>query len=321
MVNPFVGGMPPNQQRFSAGLNAAGGASTRRMNGAGNANCPCHGQGDVNSPAGGPSQVGGLDAQAMQGMMSAFIGLMGMMMQVFGALLGSLSGNGNPLANNSSQPATGNGVQTVATGTSPGNPGVSTQVGNTNGANQPVSTAALGNTSATLGKGQWTRPNQMQVFDASVRESACGPAAAIGLARSMGINVSPQQALQLAGGNFSSAGMGQAQVAKLARDMGVPAYNEEGAIDWDKVKSEAMQGKKVVLHFEGHYYFVEGYDPATGKFDLGTSVTQFRAVPRDANGRPISQYTQDEIKNVLIPALSRSIPSLTAKERGAIYIR
>ena len=254
-------------------------------------------------------------------MMSMMMGLMGMMLQMFSSLLGGMSGNSGGM------PGLGNAAETTG---SPGteltsaNPTSSADGSTTLASASPSASPAATPVATSRGgtsQGGWTRPNQMEVFDPNIRNSACGPAAVIGLAKSMGINVTPQQVIQAAGGNFSQDGMGQGQVAQLARDVGVNAYNEEGAINWDKVKSEASQGKKVVLHFEGHYYFVEGYDPATGKFDLGTSVTQFRGCPKDANGQPISQYTQDEIKNLLIPTLSSSLPTLTTQERGAIYIR
>lgn len=273
------------------------------------------------STGGNPGQgQDGFNVNAMAGMM----GIMGMMLQLMGMFMLMLgqSGLGTP-----ANPTGESAIASEPAATSSGTPTGSSQGATVSAPdNATVSSPSAGSPAGQLSParsrpGQWTRPNQMKAFDASVRNSACGPAAAIGLARSLGINASPQQALQLAGGNFSAAGMGQAQVAKLATDLGAPAYNEEGAINWTKVRNEAQQGKKVVLHFEGHYYFVEGYDPATGKFDLGTSVTQFANVPKDANGQPISQYTQDEIKNVLIPALARTLPSLTPTERGAIYLR
>jgi hypothetical protein len=106
--------------------------------------------------------------------------------------------------------------------------------------------------------------------------SACGPAAAIAFARSTGRNPTPQEAVTLArqvGWNPQQGMAGpQSQVA-LLKQMGVAATMTQG-VDWERVKVEAAAGRPVIIDSPAHYFVVEGYDPATNRFNFGNSAAR-----------------------------------------------
>lgn len=110
--------------------------------------------------------------------------------------------------------------------------------------------------------------------------SLCGPIAGVGLAASLGVNVSIEEAKAAAAkhGWTSDAGMaGPRSYVAMLNDLGIKSEYKSG-IDWDVIRQEVQAGKVVTLNAPttggkiGHYFNVEGYDPTTGKFYLGNSL-------------------------------------------------
>lgn len=111
--------------------------------------------------------------------------------------------------------------------------------------------------------------------------AACGPAAAVAFARSMGKDISLDEAAKIAREvGWDSSGMKgpDSQVALLDK-LGMKSTKE--GVDWEKVKKTVAEGKPVIIDTPGHYWVVEGFDPATGEFDFGKSGSVFA----EANGR------------------------------------
>ncbi len=127
--------------------------------------------------------------------------------------------------------------------------------------------------------GTLNRPSQFGVgLSAADANAACGPVLAMAFANKYGRNPTAQEAVDLAKQFGWTADQGMAGVdsqVKLMQAMGVPAA--KGAVDWDKIATDVQNGNPVGIDTAGHYFAVSGYDPATGRFDLGTSATDLRA--------------------------------------------
>src|SRR5215469_16521262 len=98
--------------------------------------------------------------------------------------------------------------------------------------------------------------------------AACGPVAAIAFAKSFGRNPTIDEAMQLARQVGWNPGMGMAGVAseqKLLQNMGVSTRLTNG-VNWNDVAQDAMSGNPVIIDTPGHYFYVDGYDPGSGKF-------------------------------------------------------
>lgn len=122
----------------------------------------------------------------------------------------------------------------------------------------------------------------------------CGPIAAQAFVRSEGRNPTLQEALDLARGQGlidSANGMhGIESTATLIRKMGGQAA--VGPADKQRIATEVQAGRGVIINTPGHYFFAEGYDPSTGKFDFGNSARALHA----SGGN--TWYTLDELKNL-----------------------
>jgi hypothetical protein len=108
--------------------------------------------------------------------------------------------------------------------------------------------------------------------------AACGPAAAVAFARATGHDLTLDEAVVAARkvGWTAAAGIPgpRAEVALLA-SLGIDAHqrgDSEDTIDWDRVIGDVQAGLPVMIVTSGHYYVAEGYDPSTGKLDLGNSA-------------------------------------------------
>ena len=115
--------------------------------------------------------------------------------------------------------------------------------------------------------------------------AACGPAAAVALARALGLDPSLDDAVGHARkvGWTAALGMSGArnQVHLLAY-LGVAArLAEDEAVDWDAVVRHVRGGNPVILVAPDHYFVAEGHAEESGALDLGTSA----AVLRAAGGR------------------------------------
>ena len=128
-------------------------------------------------------------------------------------------------------------------------------------------------------------PNQLTdgaTLTPAEAEAACGPAAAVALARAIGAGPTLDEAVALAGRVGWTAADGMAglrgQVHLLAH-LGVAARTVGGGgqIDWAAVARDVQGGDPVIVVTTGHYYVAERYDPESGRFDLATSAMVLRA--------------------------------------------
>lgn len=106
--------------------------------------------------------------------------------------------------------------------------------------------------------------------------AACGPAAAVALARASGRDVTLDGAVALAREvGWTANGMGGPQgLLSLLRRLGVSASLEDG-IDRSKIVREVQAGRPVIIRNVGeggHYLVAERYDPKSGAFDFGQSA-------------------------------------------------
>jgi hypothetical protein len=126
----------------------------------------------------------------------------------------------------------------------------------------------------------------------------CGPIAAQAFVRTQGRNPSLQEALDMArrlGVIDPTSGMhGIESTAQLIRSLGGVAT--VGQVEKNRIINEVQHGRPVIIDTDagsrGHYFVVEGYDPTTGKFDLGNSARALRA----SGGN--TQYTLEEISGL-----------------------
>ena len=133
-------------------------------------------------------------------------------------------------------------------------------------------------------------PNQLtagRALTPAAAQAACGPAAAVALARATGRAISLDAAVAVAREVGWTAERGMAgpnsQVALLKR-LGIGARLEAG-VDRQQIAAEVRAGRPVIVRTQGgdsgHYLVAERYDASTGKFDFGQSAL----VLRQAAGR------------------------------------
>jgi hypothetical protein len=126
----------------------------------------------------------------------------------------------------------------------------------------------------------------------------CGPIAAQAFVRTQGRNPTLREALDLArnlGVISAETGMkGIESTATLIRKLGGTAT--VGKVDRNQIIREVQAGRPVIVDTDagsrGHYFVVEGYNPQTGRFDLGNSARSLRA----SGGR--TEYTLEEIASL-----------------------
>lgn len=125
-------------------------------------------------------------------------------------------------------------------------------------------------------------PNQFGDRELSPAESmaACGPAAAVAFARSVGRNPTLREAVDLAKqvGWTPAAGMSQGPPAQqqLLTKLGVATHLEAGT-NWRQIQADLDQGNPVTVSAAttktqpGHYFVVSDYDPQSGQYYVGAS--------------------------------------------------
>ena len=108
--------------------------------------------------------------------------------------------------------------------------------------------------------------------------AACGPAAAIAFAQTYGRNPTNAEAIQLARNvGWSAGGMkGPGSEQQLLSSMGVNTKLTNG-VDWNAVGQEANTGNPVIVSTPGHYFFIDGFNPANGSYHVGTSGTDLKS--------------------------------------------
>ncbi len=146
------------------------------------------------------------------------------------------------------------------------------------------SARSVGGTGAASGR-PYSQPSEGLVpnqFDPSLSpqeaKAACGPAAAVALARANGRNLSLREVVDLAKtvGWTPVGGMnGVANQKRLLEKIGVPVRLDISG-DWNKIAEVASSGQPITISTPGHYFVADGYDPKTGRFHLGASGTAYR---------------------------------------------
>lgn len=127
-------------------------------------------------------------------------------------------------------------------------------------------------------------PNQ---FDPNLtpaeQYAACGPAAAVALARSAGQDPTLRAVVDLARTNYlwdPEVGMYGADAEReLLYLLGLNATLERTS-DWAQVVARVREGIPVVVDTPAHYFVASGYDETTGELFLGFSGTAFKAGSR-----------------------------------------
>jgi hypothetical protein len=108
--------------------------------------------------------------------------------------------------------------------------------------------------------------------------SLCGPAAAVAFSRVNGRGPTLREAQALAEkvGWTAAAGMaGPRSQQALLSSMGVQSELRDTA-DWRRITADAQAGRPTTISTPRHYFTVSDYDPATGKYYVGTSGTDLR---------------------------------------------
>lgn len=163
-----------------------------------------------------------------------------------------------------------------------------------------VTCAAITPTSALAGEvarpARDLTPNQLtdgQHLTPYEALAACAPAAAVAMARALGLDPTLDEAVDLARGLGWSAAFGMSGAknqAHLLAYLGVAARLHDGdGVDWDLVVRHVSVGNPVIVIAPGHYFVVEGYAPELDKFDFGNSA----AVLRAAGGQRL--FGRDEV--------------------------
>jgi hypothetical protein len=122
-------------------------------------------------------------------------------------------------------------------------------------------------------------PNQFAA-NLSVQDAyaACGPAAAVAVARFLGRSPTVAEALQQAKqvGWTSRGGMnGIVNEKRLLDGMHISSQLET-SLSWRHVQSDASRGSPVIISTPNHYFVVDDYDPVTGQYHVGQSGLAFR---------------------------------------------
>ena len=108
--------------------------------------------------------------------------------------------------------------------------------------------------------------------------AACGPAAAVRFAQRFGRNPTLREATDLAGTVGWTPEQGMAGIAsqqRLMSKLGIETELVPGA-QWERFAQEAQSGNPVTISTSAHYFYADGYNPATGQFHVGRSGTDLR---------------------------------------------
>lgn len=112
-----------------------------------------------------------------------------------------------------------------------------------------------------------------------VLAAVCGPEVAAAFGRFYGKNIDPDDIVNTArqyGLWTAQSGMRgpQAQKALLDR-LGIPTeYSPE--VNLNAVNDKLLHGYTAALSTPGHYFFLQGFDPATGRYDTGETGKAYR---------------------------------------------
>ena len=122
-------------------------------------------------------------------------------------------------------------------------------------------------------------PNQF-ASNLSVQEAyaACGPVAAVAVARWLGRNPTVAEALEYAkrtGWTVQGGMNGIANEKRLLDAMHVRS-RMASTVNWQHVQSEAVHGNPVIVSTPNHYWVIDDYDPRTQRYHVGQSGLVYR---------------------------------------------
>jgi len=103
--------------------------------------------------------------------------------------------------------------------------------------------------------------------------AACGPAAAVALARYLGRSPTVAEALSLAKQNgwTLDGGMNGINNEKRLLDAMHISAQIETPLNWRHVQQEASRGAPVIVSTPNHYWVIDDYDPVNGEYHVGQS--------------------------------------------------
>ena len=132
---------------------------------------------------------------------------------------------------------------------------------------------------AALRPGRVVVPNQF-ASNLSTQEAyaACGPVAAVAVARWLGRNPTVAEALAFAkrtGWTVQGGMNGIANEKRLLETMHVNARLEP-TVNWRLVQSEAVHGNPVIVSTPNHYWVIDDYDPRSQRYHVGQSGLAYR---------------------------------------------
>jgi hypothetical protein len=136
-------------------------------------------------------------------------------------------------------------------------------------------------------------PNQFAA-NLSVQEAyaACGPAAAVAVARFLGRSPTVAEALQQAKqvGWTPQGGMnGIANEKRLLDAMHIRAQIET-PLNWRHVQADASRGTPVIVSTPNHYWVIDDYDPITREYHVGQSGLAYRGGAEWMTAERIQQF-------------------------------
>jgi hypothetical protein len=123
------------------------------------------------------------------------------------------------------------------------------------------------------------RPSQFALgLNPADAYAACGPTAAIAFGRWFGVELPVTTVMSVASRGLWDATIGMHGVAAEQMMLANLRLSSrlEPVVSWSHVTAEASLGRPVILDTPGHYYFVDAYDPASGRYHVGTSGTDLR---------------------------------------------
>ena len=122
-------------------------------------------------------------------------------------------------------------------------------------------------------------PNQFASnLSAQEAYAACGPVAAVAVARWLGRNPTVAEALEYAkrtGWTVQGGMNGIANEKRLLDAMNVKS-RMASTVNWQHVQSEAVHGNPVIVSTPNHYWVIDNYDARTQRYHVGQSGLVYR---------------------------------------------
>ncbi|MBC7460179.1 MAG: C39 family peptidase [Thermoleophilia bacterium] len=120
-------------------------------------------------------------------------------------------------------------------------------------------------------------PDQLATWAEPDGPRACGIAAAMAFIRFQGGDPAPSDMLatSAAYGYTSDAGFATDSMRTMLADQFGVATNVQRPPDFEVVKQQLLSGKPVIVSTIGHFWVLEGYDPATDTYNVGPTARPY----------------------------------------------